>query len=139
MRLYFCVTNSFITYRLIYTQTQIFEDLAACLSVIFKLLADLSSLGKHSGWVCRSRWLSGRASASGWGGRWFEFRPRHSKAVKMVPVATLLDAQHYKASTGFSSLNTYRTTNFTSLAKINMSAKKSDNQCLYSPEDRMEY
>ena len=27
------------------------------------------------------------------------------KALKMVPVATLLDAQHYKASTGFSSPN----------------------------------
>ena len=27
-----------------------------------------------------------------------------AKALKMVPVATLLDAQHYKASTGFSSL-----------------------------------
>ena len=26
------------------------------------------------------------------------------KAIKMVPVATLLDAYHYKASTGFSSL-----------------------------------
>ena len=56
----------------------------------------------------------------------------------MVPVATLLDAQHYKASTGFSSPNTYRTTNFIALAKIKMSAKKSDNQCLYSPKDRME-
>ena len=28
-----------------------------------------------------------------------------SKALKMVPVATLLGAQHYKASTGFSSPN----------------------------------
>ena len=27
------------------------------------------------------------------------------KTLKMVPVATLLGAQHYKASTGFSSLN----------------------------------
>ena len=27
------------------------------------------------------------------------------KALKMVPVATLLGAQHYKASTGFSSPN----------------------------------
>ena len=27
------------------------------------------------------------------------------KALKMVPVATLLGAQHYKASTGFSSSN----------------------------------
>ena len=31
--------------------------------------------------------------------------PRHTKdVVKMVPVATLLSALHYKASTGFSSL-----------------------------------
>ena len=29
------------------------------------------------------------------------------KALKMVPVATLLGAQHYKASTGFSSPNKY--------------------------------
>ena len=61
------------------------------------------------------------------------------KALKMVPVATLLGAQQYKASTGFSSLNTYRITNFATLAKINKSEKKSDNnQCLYSLEDRME-
>ena len=39
------------------------------------------------------------------------------KELKMVPVATLLGAQHYKASTGFSSPNTYRTTNFTTLTK----------------------
>ena len=39
------------------------------------------------------------------------------KALKMVPVATLLDAQHFKASTGFSSPNTYRKTNFATLAK----------------------
>ena len=32
------------------------------------------------------------------------------KALKMVPVATLLVAQHYKASTGFSSPNKHRTT-----------------------------
>ena len=54
-------------------------------------------------------------------------------------MATLLGAQHYKASTGFSSPNNYRTTNLATLAKINKSEKKSDNnQCLYSPEDRME-
>ena len=41
----------------------------------------------------------------------------------MVPVATLLGAQHYKASTGFSSSNTHRTTNFATLAKINKSKK----------------
>ena len=57
----------------------------------------------------------------------------------MVPVATLLGAQHYKASTGFSSPNTYHTTNFATLSKISRSDKKSDNnQFLYSPEDRME-
>ena len=33
------------------------------------------------------------------------------KALKMVPVATLLGAQYYKASTGFSSPNKYCTTN----------------------------
>ena len=57
------------------------------------------------------------------------------KALKMVQVATLLGAQHYKASTGFSSPNKYRTTNIATLTNI----KKSDNnQCMYSPEDRME-
>ena len=60
------------------------------------------------------------------------------KELKMVPVATLLVAQHYKTSTGFSSPNKYRTTNFATLAKLNKSEKKSDNnQCLYSPEDGM--
>ena len=52
----------------------------------------------------------------------------------MVPVATLLGAQHYKASTGFSSPNTYRTTNFATLAKINKSEKKSPiiiNVCIH--------
>ena len=62
--------------------------------------------------------LSGRASASGPGGRGF-----HTKGVKMVPVATLLGAQHYKAGTGFSSPNKYRTTNIAILTKI----KKSEN------------
>ena len=61
------------------------------------------------------------------------------KALKMVPVATLLGAQHYKASTGFSSPNKYRTTNITTLTNIKISPKKSDNnQGLYSPEDHME-
>ena len=40
------------------------------------------------------------------------------KALKMVPVATLLGAQHYKASTGFSFPNKYRTTNIATLANI---------------------
>ena len=39
------------------------------------------------------------------------------KALKLVPVATLLGAQHYKASTGFSSPNNYRTTNIATLTK----------------------
>ena len=40
------------------------------------------------------------------------------KAFKMVPVATLLGAQHYKASTGFSSPNKYRTTNIATPTNI---------------------
>ena len=40
------------------------------------------------------------------------------KALKMVPVATLLGAQHYKASTGFSSHNKYLTTNIATLTNI---------------------
>ena len=61
------------------------------------------------------------------------------KALKMVPVATLLGAQHYRASAGFSSPNKYRTTNIATLTNIKKSEKFSDNnQCLYSPEDRME-
>ena len=40
------------------------------------------------------------------------------KALKMVPVATLLGTQHYKASTGFSSPNKYCTTNIATLTKI---------------------
>ena len=61
------------------------------------------------------------------------------KALKMVPVATLLGAQYCKAITGFSSPNKYYTTNIATLTKKQKSKKKSDNsQCLYSPEDRME-
>ena len=30
----------------------------------------------------------------------FESRPRHNNGVNMVPVITMLGAQHYKASTG---------------------------------------
>ena len=45
-----------------------------------------------------------RASASGAGCRGFDPGPGHSK--DLVPVATLLGAQHYKASTGFSSPKT---------------------------------
>ena len=67
--------------------------------------------------------------------------PGHAipKALKIVPVATLLGAQHYKASTGIFFPNTHRTTSYATLAKLNKPEKKSDNnQCLYSPEDRME-
>ena len=54
---------------------------------------------------------SGRASAScavGQDGCRIDTWPRHTKdVIKMVPVATLLGAQHYKASTGFSSLTNH--------------------------------
>ena len=54
---------------------------------------------------------SGRASAScavGQDGCRIDTWPRHTKdVIKMVPVATLLGAQHYKASTGFSSLKNH--------------------------------
>ena len=54
---------------------------------------------------------SGRASAScavGQDGYRIDTWPRHTKdVIKMVPVATLLGAQHYKASTGFSSLTNH--------------------------------
>ena len=46
------------------------------------------------------------------------------KALKMVPVATLLGAQHYKASTGFSSPNKYCTTNFATLTKKKLKCPK---------------
>ena len=83
-------------------------------------------------------WLSGRASTSGSGGRGFESRPRHTKGVKMVPVATLLGAQHYKASTGFSSPNKHRTAIIATLTKSPKKVKSDNNQCLFSSEDRME-
>ena len=57
------------------------------------------------------------------GGRGFESRPHHTKGVKMVPVATLLGALHYKASTGFSSPSKYRTTNIATLTEIKKSEK----------------
>ena len=66
---------------------------------------------------------SGRASAScavGQDGWRIDTWPRHTKdVIKMVPVATLLGAQHYKASTGFSSL-----TNHASLTSHNEKKKK---------------
>ena len=45
------------------------------------------------------------------------------KALKMVPVATLLGAQYYKASTGFSSPHKFRTTNNATLTKQSKSEK----------------
>ena len=66
---------------------------------------------------------SGRASAScavGQDGCRIDTWPRHTKdVIKMVPVATLLGAQHYKASTGFSSL-----TNHASLTSHNEQKQK---------------
>ena len=66
---------------------------------------------------------SGRASAScavGQDGCRIDTWPRHTKdVIKMVPVATLLSAQHYKASAGFSSL-----TNHASLTSHNEQKKK---------------
>ena len=46
-----------------------------------------------------------RASTSGAGGRGFDPGPHRtvSKTLKMVPVASLLGTQHYKANIGFSS------------------------------------
>ena len=66
------------------------------------------------------------------------------KALKMVPVATLLGAQYYKASTGFSSPNKYCTTNLAILTKKKKKKKVPKkslvivNVCMYSSEDRME-
>ena len=61
-------------------------------------------------------------------------RPRHTEGVKMVPVATLVGAQHI-----FSSPNIYLTTNIAPLTKRSPNKIKSDNyQCLYSPEHGME-
>ena len=55
------------------------------------------------------------------------------KALKMVQVATLLGAQYYKASTGFSSPNKYRATNIATLTKKNSPTKKSEkiNVCIH--------
>ena len=46
---------------------------------------------------------SGRASTLGLGGCGFETRPCHTKCVKNG-TSGLVGSQHYKASTGFSSL-----------------------------------
>ena len=53
--------------------------------------------------------LNGPDSSSGSeaGGRRFETWPHHTKGVKIVPVATLLGAQHYQTITDFSSLIHY--------------------------------
>ena len=45
------------------------------------------------------------------------------KALKIVPMATLLGAQHYKASTGFSSPKKYCTTNIATLTKRSQKKK----------------
>ena len=52
-----------------------------------------------------------RASASGAGGRGFDPESLHTNDVKMTVLYTLLAAQHYKASTGFSSPKKYSTSN----------------------------
>ena len=56
----------------------------------------------------------------------------------MVPVTTLLGAQHYKAITGFYFPNKYRTTIIAALTKSPKKVNFDNNQCLYSSEDRME-
>ena len=61
------------------------------------------------------------------------------KALKMVPVATLLGAQHlYKASTGFSSPNKYSATITSQHLQKSLKRKSDNNRCLYSSEDLME-
>ena len=52
---------------------------------------------------CRASASGSGGGGGGGGGCGFNTQPRHTKDVKMVPVATLLGAKHYKASTGFSS------------------------------------
>ena len=52
-----------------------------------------------------------------------------TKALKLVQVATLLDAQHYKASTGFSS-NIFRTTNI-HVASLTNKSEKNDTGYLH--------
>ena len=56
---------------------------------------DFSSLPHHC--LTGPDSANGRVSASGAGGRGFDPGPHHTKGVKVVPVATLLGAQHYKA------------------------------------------
>ena len=60
------------------------------------------------------------------------------KALKMVPVATLLGAQHYKAITGFTSPTNIAQLTLQHLEKIKVRKKSDNSQCLYSPEDRVE-
>ena len=52
-------------------------------------------------------WLNGRTHASGSGFVGSNSGRAIPKALKMVPVVTLLGAQYYKASTGFTSPNKY--------------------------------
>ena len=56
----------------------------------------------------------------------------------MVPVATLLGAQHYKASTGFYSPNKTLQNYHRNTNKKSEKVKSDNNQCLCSLEDRME-
>ena len=71
---------------------------------------------------------SGRASASGAGGRRFETRPRHTKGVKNGTTGYLAwRAQHYKASTGFS---------HSLLTQLTLQKKKKK-KALGSPEPRL--
>ena len=62
------------------------------------------------------------------------------KALKMVPVATLLGTQHYKESTGFSSPNKQRTNIIATLTKSpkKKKVKSNNNQCLYSSVNRIQ-
>ena len=60
-----------------------------------------------------------RAYALGAGGHGFHLGLCHTKDLKMVPVATLLDTHQYQASTGFTSPKKYSITE-----KHRMSGKK---------------
>ena len=53
------------------------------------------------------------------------------KALKMAPVSTLLGAQHYKVSTGFSSPNKYRTTIIATLTKSPKKGQIIINVCIH--------
>ena len=94
----FCVLNKFIC-----------DNKRYCMPILMIFLATLKATSN------RRDSSSGRASAScavGQDGCRIDTWPRHTKdVIKMVPVATLLGAQHYKASTGFSSLTNHASLN----------------------------